>query len=405
MRSGMTRSRALSRATIFTATAATGLFVASLASPQPLTYQVAPGESAGAPVQEQMPPAPDHPKRLKRANPKPITSSRPPAQSAGAAADAMNVADKCAERQDVLGTARTISIGAPNGLEVGLKTYPRTLKLEDHEVVLTFDDGPLPETTGKVLDALKAECVRGTFFLIGQNAAANPQLVRRQIREGHTVAHHTWSHPSITMRGLSDAAARADISKGIAADERAAYGAAATPDRPHVPFFRFPGFADTKPLLSWLAAQNIAVFGADLWASDWLEMTPDAELTLIMSRLDAIGRGIILFHDSRPSTAAMMPDFLRKLKARNYRVVHIVPGPDAPELEDAKPGWTSETETTVGRVLSKLLSRAKIDAARRQSKARRFSRSGAADSAEVSGGDAESAGGCDWPAAVKSRGK
>jgi hypothetical protein len=100
-----------------------------------------------------------------------------------------------------------------------------------------------------------------------------------------------------------------------------------------------------------------------------LEMTPEAELTLIMSRLDAIGRGIILFHDSRPSTAAMMPDFLRELKARNYRVVHIVSGPDAPELADAKPGWTSETEPTVGRVLSKLLSRAKIDAARRQSKA------------------------------------
>jgi peptidoglycan/xylan/chitin deacetylase (PgdA/CDA1 family) len=273
----------------------------------------------------------------------------------------------CTTREDVLGTSRTIGLGARSGLEVGLKTYPQTLKLEDHEVILTFDDGPLPETTGKVLDALKAQCVKATFFLIGQNAAANPQVVRRQIRAGHTVAHHTWSHPSITMRGLSDEAARADITKGVAADERAAYGAAATPDKPHVPFFRFPGFADTKPLLSWLASQNMAVFGTDLWASDWLEMTPEAELELVMSRLNAAGRGIILFHDSRPSTAAMMPAFLRELKAHNYRVVHVVPGPDAPELEHAPPNWTSETEATVGRVMSKLLSHAKIDAARRKS--------------------------------------
>jgi hypothetical protein len=110
------------------------------------------------------------------------------------------------------------------------------------------------------------------------------------------------------------------------------------------------------------------VFGADLWASDWLEMTPEAELNLIMSRLDAAGRGIILFHDSRPSTAAMMPDFLRELKARNYRVVHIVPGVEPPEMEHAPPNWTSETEATVGRIMSKLLSHAKIEATRRKSK-------------------------------------
>jgi hypothetical protein len=170
------------------------------------------------------------------------------------------------------------------------------------------------------------------------------------------------------MRGLSDEAARADITKGIAADERAAYGAAATPQTPHVPFFRFPGFADTQPLLAWLAGQKVAVFGADLWASDWLEMTPEAELNLVMSRLELAGRGIVLFHDSRPSTAAMMPDFLRELKARNYRVVHIVPGVEAPEMEHAPPNWTSETEATVGRIMSKLLSHAKIEAARRKFK-------------------------------------
>jgi peptidoglycan/xylan/chitin deacetylase (PgdA/CDA1 family) len=365
----MTLSRSFAHVT-FAAASVAMVLSSRLACGQPLSYHGQQAESAGAPLQEQMPPAPDRPKALKDAKPKARTAPRArrtgPARTVPEAAEA---ADSCIGRDDVLGTSRTISIGAPNGLEVGLKTYPQTLKLEDHEVVLTFDDGPLPETTGKVLDALKAQCVRATFFLIGQNAAANPQVVRRQIREHHNVAHHTWSHPSITMRGLSDDAARADITKGIAADERAAYGDGATPATPHVPFFRFPGFADTKPLLSWLASQKIAVFGADLWASDWLEMTPEAELKLIMSRLDAAGRGIVLFHDSRPSTAAMMPDFLRELKARNYRVVHIVPGAEAPELEHAPPNWTSETEATVGRVISKLLSHAKIESARHKSQA------------------------------------
>jgi hypothetical protein len=97
-------------------------------------------------------------------------------------------------------------------------------------------------------------------------------------------------------------------------------------------------------------------------------MTPQVQLELIMSRLDAARRGIVLFHDSRPSTAAMMPAFLHELKARNYRVAHIVPGPNAPELDDAPPNWTSETEVIVGRVLPNLLSQTKTDAARRKSR-------------------------------------
>ncbi len=73
-------------------------------------------------------------------------------------------------------------VGTQGGLEVGLKTYPRTLPLADHEVVLTFDDGPLPATTGKLLDALKAQCVRATFFMVGRMAAgvAGARKTRRR---------------------------------------------------------------------------------------------------------------------------------------------------------------------------------------------------------------------------------
>ncbi len=263
--------------------------------------------------------------------------------------------------EGALDTARTIEIG-PRGTAIGLQSYPSTLKLEDHEVVLTFDDGPTPATTPKVLDALGRECVKATFFLIGRNAAGAPALVRREIAEGHSVGHHSNTHPAKTLRLMDAAAAKADIEAGVAAVEKAGYGAAS--DKPHTPFFRFPGFADTPELLSWLEARGFTVFGSDLWASDWQEMTPQAELDLVMSRLDKAGRGIVLFHDSRPSTAAMLPDFLRRLKEGGYRVVHIVPGAGPTPLTEPRPDWTSTTEPIVRRNLGRMQTRGPEPAAK-----------------------------------------
>lgn len=251
----------------------------------------------------------------------------------------------CAEARacpaEALGVSRTLAVGAPGGLQVGLKTYPRTLALADHEIVLTFDDGPLAGTTARVLDALAKECVKATFFLIGRNAAALPSLVRRAVAEGHTIGHHTYSHPAATLARLGDEAAREEIDRGIAAVERAAYGSAGR--EPHVKFFRFPGFADTPALVQWLAARDIAVIGTDIWASDWQPMTPEAELALLLERIGKAGRGIVLLHDIKRQTAAMLPDLLRALKTRGFAIVHLVPGGDLPPIRPAPPGWRSTT--------------------------------------------------------------
>ncbi len=251
---------------------------------------------------------------------------------------------------DALGVSRTLKLDTRGGFAVGLKTYPRTLALADHEVVLTFDDGP-SASTPKVLDALAAECVKATFFLIGRYAEALPEVVKREVAEGHTVGHHTLSHPVATMRRLSEAAAREEIDKGFAADDRAAYGAAGT--EPRTPFFRFPGFADTPALDAWLASRNIAIFGADLWASDWLPLTPEHELKIVLSRLEETKGGILLLHDSKAQTAAMLPALLRELKQRGFRIVHIEPGDDPPPLRPAPAGWTSETEKIIAQVFAR----------------------------------------------------
>jgi len=232
----------------------------------------------------------------------------------------------CPANADALGTGRTLAVAAATTPRVGRKQFPQTLPLEPKEVVLTFDDGPWPGTTQKILESLKRECVKATFFMLGRNVEAHPALARAVREAGHVVGHHTYSHRLLDR--IPIAAAEAEIDHGIAVVEQALYGGAAA--EPVTPFFRFPGFASRPDLLDWLEKRRLVVFGADLWASDWIRMSPGAELRLVLARLQAAGRGIILLHDTKSQTAAMLPIFLRELKRRGYRIVQAVPAaPDS----------------------------------------------------------------------------
>src|SRR5450755_4773285 len=230
-------------------------------------------------------------------------------------------AEPCLGNPDALGTERVLKVDANSTPRVGRKSFPATLPLARKELVLTFDDGPWPGTTPKVLDALKHECVRATFFLLGRNVEAHPGIARRALAEGHSLGHHTFSHPLLAR--MTPAKAESEINRGIAQDEFALYGQRRS--EPTTPFFRFPGFAASRALLDRLQARHIVVFGADVWASDWLPMGPDQELRLILARIERIGSGIVLFHDTKAQTARMLPAFLRELKRRGYRIVHVVP--------------------------------------------------------------------------------
>ncbi len=230
----------------------------------------------------------------------------------------------CPGNSDALGTARVLAVDANSTPRVGRKSFPTTLPLGRKELLLTFDDGPWPGTTPKVLDALKSECVRATFFLLGRNVEAHPEIARRELAEGHSLGHHTFSHPLLAR--MTPAKAEAEINRGISEDELVLYGRRGSD--PTTPFFRFPGFASNRALLDRLEARHMVVFGADVWASDWLPMRPEQELRLILSRIEHLGSGIVLFHDTKKQTAQMLPAFLRELKRRGYGIVHVVPAND-----------------------------------------------------------------------------
>jgi peptidoglycan/xylan/chitin deacetylase (PgdA/CDA1 family) len=228
-------------------------------------------------------------------------------------------AGDCPGNPDALGTERVIAVDPTEHPRIGTMHYPESLPLNDHEVVLTFDDAPVPLYTNRVLEALGSECVKATFFIVGQQARAYPAEVRKIYNEGHTIATHSQTHPLIFTRLTIDGAQR-EIDQGIAS-----VTAALGDPRAVAPFFRFPGLGRSRAFEAYLASRGIMVWSADFVADDWTHISADEVLKRALERLERVGKGILLLHDIQPATALMLPRLLRTLKERNYHVVHVVP--------------------------------------------------------------------------------
>ncbi|MEP0944959.1 MAG: polysaccharide deacetylase family protein [Rhizobiaceae bacterium] len=195
-----------------------------------------------------------------------------------------------------------------------------SLGLRHKEVILTFDDGPIKGNSARILKSLKEECVKATFFYVGTMARAYPALVRRVVREGHTLAHHTHSHNRLPK--FSSKKAEKLIDRGVSRLQKIAYNDASI--TPRTPFFRYPYLARNKRTDRLLAKKGLIAFGANIDALDWKKNTPKQIHNRIMGKLRKQGRGIILMHDIHSRTARMLPDLLDTLKAEGYKVVHIV---------------------------------------------------------------------------------
>ena len=250
-----------------------------------------------------------------------------------AAAPAASAAD-CPGHPDALGTSRTLVVDPRQYSLIGTMQYAKTLPLRDHEVVLTFDDGPLPKYSYQILDILAAHCAKATFFLVGRQAQANPEGVRKVRDAGHTIATHTQNHPG-NMNRLPIDRAQKEIEDGIAS-VTAALGDGTAP----APFFRIPGLGRSDVIEEYAEANGLQIWSADFPADDWRNVSSARVYDLAIQRLEAKGKGILLLHDIQARTVAALPRILSELKARGYRLVHVVPAtPDRPATPTDPSQW------------------------------------------------------------------
>ncbi len=228
-----------------------------------------------------------------------------------------------------------IAVDPSEHRKVGSLEFEETLPLKDHEIVLTFDDGPLPPQTPQVLDTLAAECVKATFFVVGENATNNAALLKRIHREGHTIGTHTQTHAHIDK--VSPEVARKEIKEGVASTAAALGDPAAL-----APFFRFPYLDSNHTSLQFALDQGLMIWSVDMFISDWLVMSPDQVLARALNRIERRKKGILLLHDIQKRTMLALPALLRELKHRGYHIVHVVPaGPAQPKTETTAKQWAA----------------------------------------------------------------
>lgn len=213
---------------------------------------------------------------------------------------------------NALGTARTLVLKREYG--AWGKVQHDALPLQKGEVVLTFDDGPRPESTPLVLKALADQCVKASFFMVGRNVEQSPELARQVAREGHSTASHSYTHASLGKLAPADQLEDLRLAN---ASYRAAFGV-------QPPAYRFPYLEETPDMMAALKSHNIAVFSVDMGIDDWQENDTTGILAArLAERLRISGGGIVLMHDAHQATANAMPILLKVLQVNGFRVVHI----------------------------------------------------------------------------------
>jgi peptidoglycan/xylan/chitin deacetylase (PgdA/CDA1 family) len=228
-------------------------------------------------------------------------------------------APACANR-NALGVARTVEIDTAGGPGFGTQHFKTYDFLRDHEVVLTFDDGPWLGHTPAVLKALADQCVRATFFSIGKHATFYPDILRQVAAAGHTIGSHTWSHADLlaTVKKGGPDAAKEEIEKGASAVSMMAGVQIA-------PFFRFPDLRHPPEMLTYLGERNIASFSTDVDSWDFKIKKPEELTKSLIAKVQKAGKGIILMHDFQKSTSIALPQILDQLQKNGFKVVHMVP--------------------------------------------------------------------------------
>jgi peptidoglycan/xylan/chitin deacetylase (PgdA/CDA1 family) len=187
-----------------------------------------------------------------------------------------------------------------------------SVKVDGPYIAMTFDDGPSPETTPRLLDILKQRNIKATFFMIGQNAERNPAIVKRILAEGHEIGNHSWTHPQLSK--LSDDRVTEEINKTQNAIKDASG---------YTPVLMRPPYgAITARQKDWIEKQfglSVIIWSVDPF--DWKR--PGA--SVIEERILAGARpgAIVLSHDIHKQTVDAMPATLDALAAKGFKFVTV----------------------------------------------------------------------------------
>jgi peptidoglycan/xylan/chitin deacetylase (PgdA/CDA1 family) len=254
-------------------------------------------------------------------------------------------AESCPGHPDAIGTSRTLVVDPAEHPRIGAMQYEETLPLKDHEIVLTFDDGPLPKYSNQILDILASQCVKAVFFTIGHMAQEFPGGVQRLRAEGHTIGTHSQNHPLRFQHMPIDKVAQ-EVDDGIAS-VKAALG---DDSKDVAPFFRIPGLSRSPEVDEFLASRGLMTWSADFPADDWRSISSARVVNLAMTRLEARGKGVLLLHDIHARTIAALPVILHELKSRGFHIVQVIPAtPDRPKTPTEPSEWRVKPEAAAAR--------------------------------------------------------
>ena len=204
-------------------------------------------------------------------------------------------------------------------------------------IALTFDDGPNATLTPKLLDLLAARHLKATFFVVGQNAADHPDILRRAVREGHEIANHSWSHPNLGK--MSDEAVRRELQKTDDAIS-SAIGKRPTLMRP-------PYGSITARQKRWIHDEfgyHIIIWDVD--PLDWKRPGPAVVTSRILKETHA--GSIVLAHDIHPPTIEAMPGTFDQLQKKGFKSVTVT---ELLSMATPVPPKASPSPSTVPRAL------------------------------------------------------
>jgi len=218
-----------------------------------------------------------------------------------------------------------------------MDVYPRTYTIEQYgyhpkQVALSFDDGPDPKWTPRILDILRNKGVKGTFMLIGEEAAENVGLMQRVVREGHEIGNHTWSHPDISGISVRQLDLELKFTERLFESK---LGIQPLYFRPPYDIDEEPDTDDQAAPVEYIQKAGYTIVGSKMDTNDWDERIhkSPAEITQsILDQLDIMNtkpqfRGsVILMHDGggdRSATVAALPVLIDALRAHGYSIVPV----------------------------------------------------------------------------------